>query len=135
MNLVLPGVFILLGAVISVLGIRGSRQLVVQRRSWVSYPGEACDYVWDTSGDTSVQYWVLRWTGADGVSRTARNPHGVSGGTLREFPFPVRVLVDPDDPTNAQVADGAHSGRIGLLIMIPVGLIFVVLGVLIAVWG
>ncbi|SDS70543.1 DUF3592 domain-containing protein [Microlunatus soli] len=135
MNLLLPIVFIVLGSVTTVLGIRGSRQLSERRRRWISYPGEVYDYVWDTGSDTSVQYWMLRWIGADGVSRTAKNPHGVSGGTLREFPFPIRVLVDPDDPTNAQVADGAHSGRIGLLIMIPVGVIFVGLGVLIAVLG
>lgn len=136
MTELLPIIFVLLGAAFIVFGIRGRRQLAERRRHWISYPGEAYDYEWDTSGaDSSVQHWLIRWTGSDGVGRTAKNPHGVSGGTLREFPFPIRVLVDPEDPANAQVADGAHSGRIGVLIMIPVGAIFLVIGVLIAIWG
>lgn len=126
-----PYLFLVLGVGLIVFGVRGLRQQVVRRRQWREFPGQAVDYVWDTRNNTSVQYWVLEWIGDDGVQRTARNPYGVSGGTLREFPFPVRVLVDPDDPTRAQVARGAHSGLLGTMIMIPVGALFTIVGVLV----
>lgn len=135
MSSILPYLFMLLGVTMAVLGIRGWRQVADRRRRWRRFPGEVFDYTWDrTGGNESVQYWMLRWVGADGVQRTAKNPHGVSGGTLREFPFPMEVLVDPDDPRQAQVAKGSHSGLMGVVLMIPVGLIFLALGILIAVF-
>ncbi|WP_027942586.1 DUF3592 domain-containing protein [Amycolatopsis taiwanensis] len=68
----------------------------------------------------------------DGVTRTARNPTGSSTGTLRSFPFPVEVLVNPANPDQAQVAKGGNSGVAAGMAMFLVGLIFTGVGTLIA---
>lgn len=133
-GVLLPVLFVVIGAVVAVMGFGIHRRVRYRQRHWVPVPGEAYDYVWESSGnDGSVQYWMIRWVGADGRQHTARNPYGVSGGTLRTFPFPVRLVVNPDDPTEAQVAEGWHSGRLGSVLMIVVGLLFVIVGGLIGI--
>jgi hypothetical protein len=128
----LPVAFLVGGVLILILGIRTAVNVRRRRQSWIRYPGEAYDYVWDSSGDSSVQYWMLRWIDHQGVQRTTRNPYGVSGGTLKTFPFPVEVLVNPDNPREGQVARGARSGLTTAIAFIGVGLIFAVVG---GVWS
>jgi len=130
---VLPIVLVLFGVLFVVLGIRGLQAVRYRRRHWLRYPGEAVDYVWETDEGKSYQYWILRWVGADGVRRTARNPHGSSGGTLRSFPFPVEVMVNPDDPKQGQVAEGGNSGLGAYALFTVVGGVIALVGVIVGV--
>lgn len=129
----LPVVFLVLGILFVILGIRGLQSVRYRRRHWLRYPGEAVDSVWETDDGKSYQYWILQWVGADGVRRTARNPHSSSGGTLRSFPFPVEVLVNPDNPRQAQVAEGGNSGLLGYALFAVVGGIFALVGIILGV--
>ena len=124
----LGAVFAVLGLVFVVLGIRTLGQVAARRRTWIRYPGEAFDYVWHGGGRNSQQYWMLRWIDRDGVQRTAENPYGSSGGTLRSFPFPVDVLVNPENPREATVAEGARSGILTGWLFSLVGGLFAVIG-------
>jgi hypothetical protein len=119
-----PAAFTILGPLMVVLGIRMVVRNRHRQRAWIRYPGEAFDYVWHRGN----QYWMLRWIDRDGVQRTAQNPYGNSGGTVRSFPFPVEVLVDPQDPRSAQVATGANSGSLFNVLIIAIGLIFGLVG-------
>lgn len=123
---------ICLGLIFLVLGIVLSRQQSSRRRSWLRVPGEAYDYVW-RGGETSTQHWMLRWTGPDGVERRCRNPFGVSGGTTRSFPFPVELMVDPNDPGRAQVASGPQSGSPAGIVFTGFGAVALVVGIVIAI--
>ncbi|AHH15585.1 putative membrane protein [Nocardia nova SH22a] len=125
-----PG-FVVLGMILSVLGTVQLVAIFRRRRTWWRCRGEVVDYTWDAH--TDIRHWILRWTDADGEIRTARNPTGSSGGTLRQFPFPVDILVDPENPGNAQVAKGSNSGVTACVLMSAVGLLFAGLGVLLIV--
>jgi hypothetical protein len=130
-DLVLPllaVVFTAMGTLFVVVGVRTIIQVRRRKRTWIRYPGEAFDYVWRSGGRNSTQYWMLRWIDSGGVQRIAQNPHGTSGGTFKSFPFPVTVLVDPQNPRRAQVADGLHSGGATGWIFSVVGGMFAVVG-------
>lgn len=111
---------VVLGLLFLGIGVTLLRQQGLRRRTWVRLRGEAYDYVW-SGGDNSLQTWKLRWSGPDGAEHRCQNPYGVSGGTLRTFPFPVDLLVDPADPDKAQVASGVQNGLL-------IAVIFTVLG-------
>ncbi|HEY9292027.1 MAG TPA: DUF3592 domain-containing protein [Microlunatus sp.] len=123
-----PLVFLVVGVLLMIFGIRSIVKVRRRRQHWLRYPGEAFDYVWESGNDSSIQFWMLRWIDNHGVQRTARNPYGVSGGTLKSFPFPVEVLVNPADPRDGQVSRGAHSGLTGAVVAIAAGLLFGLVG-------
>lgn len=129
----LPIALVVLGILFVIVGIRGLRTVRFWRRHWLRYPGEAVDSVWETDDGKSYQYWILQWIGADGVRRTARNPSGSSGGTLRSFPFPVEVMVNPDNPREGQVAQGGNSGLTGYALFTAVGGLFTIVGIIVGV--
>ena len=127
----LPAAFLIGGVLMMIFGIRAIMKIRARRRTWLRYPGEAFDYVWESNGNSnSIQFWMLRWIDNQGVQRTARNPYGSSGGTFKSFPFPVEVLVNPDDPKDGRVARGGNSGVAGTLAAIGVGLLFSFVGAL-----
>ncbi|MEV4127989.1 DUF3592 domain-containing protein [Nocardia sp. NPDC049707] len=126
--------FTVLGIFLFVNGIWQLRQVRDRRRHWKRHRSEVIDYVWESSSSSSsIQYWILRWVDEHGVPRTAKNPTGSSGGTLRSFPFPVEILVDPADPERAQIAGGRHSGVAAGIAALVVGLLFIGLGTLLGV--
>ncbi|WP_328394326.1 DUF3592 domain-containing protein [Nocardia sp. NBC_00416] len=128
--------FTVLGAVLCATGIEQLWQVRDRRRHWKRYQGEVFDYVWESgSTNSSIQHWILRWVDEQGVPRTAKNPTGSSGGTLRSFPFPVEILVDPEDPQRAQVARGGNSGVAAGIAALAVGPVFIGVGVLLGVAG
>lgn len=110
------------------IGVTLLRQHSVRSRTWIRTRGEAYDYVWRGRGDDSVQHWKLRWVGPDGLEHHCQNPFGTSAGTLRTFPFPVDLLVDPTKPDRAQVASGLQNG-------VLMAVIFTVLGTGVLVVG
>ncbi|QDP94785.1 DUF3592 domain-containing protein [Microlunatus elymi] len=128
----LPLAFLVGGILMLIFGVRTAVGVRHRRLTWLRYQGEAFDYVWDNSGDSSTQHWMIRWIDNQGVQRTARNPYGVSGGTLKSFPFPVEILVNPDDPRQGQVAGGAQSGLTVAIAFIAAGVVFALVG---AVWS
>lgn len=125
--------FLILGIVFVLIGFRSLWLVVSRRRRWKRYQGEVVDYVWERTAGSDLQFWMLRWVDEHGVARTAKNPTGSSGGTLRSFPFPVEVLVDPDNPEKAQVAKGGNSGVAAGIATLFVGLVFTGVGTLISV--
>ncbi|MBO0810945.1 MAG: hypothetical protein J2P23_02745 [Microlunatus sp.] len=125
---------ILFGLIFMITGIALLRQQSVRRRTWTRMRGEAYDFRW-SGGDNSSQYWLLRWTGPDGVQHQCQNPFGMSGGTARTFPFPVDLLVDPANPDRAQVAGGTRSGSAVAVIFTAFGAVVLVVGIAIAVLG
>lgn len=100
-----------------------------RKREWLRVPGEVYDVVSGSGSSTNPTYhWMFRCTGPDGVQREHRNPYGTTGGRLRSFPFPIEVLVDPNNPERAQVASGHTGTRVGVMFMV-FGVIAVLAGV------
>jgi hypothetical protein len=118
---------IVFGLMSLVLGIFLLGQHSGRRRSWTRMPGVAYGYVRRGSAN-STQQWLLRWTGPDGVERRCRNPFGVSSGTTRRFPFPVELLVDPNNPERAQVAAGPQGGTPVAMILTAFGAFVLIVG-------
>lgn len=128
----MPVGFTALGIFLLGNGILQLWQVRDRRRHWKRYQGEVVDYAWKLgSSSSSVQYWILRWVDEHGVARTAENPTGGSGGTLRSFPFPVEILVDPRIPGRAQIAKGRHSGVAAGVAALVVGVVFLGLAALV----
>lgn len=120
--------FVLVGGVLATIGVTTVRRHLVRVRTWRREQATVVDHQWRGAGGSSTQHWVIeRVTAAHGVVR-ALSQMGTSHGTLRGFPFPVTVLVDPEDDTRFVLADGSRSGWGGLFFVVG-GLLLLAVGV------
>ncbi|MFK5582960.1 DUF3592 domain-containing protein [Serinicoccus sp. LYQ131] len=124
--------FVLVGGVLAVIGLTTVRRHLVRVRTWRREQATVVDHQWRGAGDSSTQHWVVeRVTPSGAVARTV-SQMGTSHGTLRGFPFPVTVLVDPADETRFVLADGSRSGWGGLFFVVG-GLLLLAVGAAVGV--
>ena len=115
---------LLLGAGATTLGLVLVSRHLGRARTWRRERATVTGYVWSGTADRSNQHWVMERTDSAGRTHTARSTLGVSWGTVRQLPFDVDVLVDPEDESRFVLAGGCRSGMAALA--------FVVAGLLLA---
>lgn len=130
---VLGVIFTLLGGAFLAWGGSSVRRQAGRARSWRRDRATVVGYEWHGPHDRSVQHWVMERTDPLGRTHRAVSELGVSGGTLRRFPFDVDVLVDPADEARYVLAGGCRSGWGGIFLAV-VGGVFLVAGVVILGW-
>lgn len=117
--------FVLLGALVVVLGVRGLVSSRRQRRTWRPYPGRVvasrldddqvrCQVAYSRDG-TEVRFWNRH------TSTVVRDPVG------RE----VTVLVNPADPYDAVVSDGLVTGSTVGVVLVVAGSLALAVGLVV----
>lgn len=126
--------FTLLGGLLAWTGLSSVGRHVRRSRTWHRGRATVVGYDWRGRSGRQVQHWVMERTDSLGRTHRAVSELGVSGGTLRPFPFDVDVLVDPADGATFVLAGGCRSGWGGLLLGLVGGIFhlagLVILGVL-----
>ena len=122
--------FTLLGGLLAGSGLTSVGRHVHRSRTWHRGRATVVGDDWSGRPGKQVQHWVMERTDSLGRTHRAVSELGVSGGTLRPFPFDVDVLVDPADESTFVLAGGCRSGWGGLFLGL-VGGIFLVAGLVI----
>lgn len=129
---VFGALFLLVGGVLFLIGLRLVGPQVARGRSWRRDRATVVGYDWRGAGEHSTQHWILERTDAYGRTHRGRSTLGMSHGTMRPMPFEVDVLVDPHDESSFVLASGLRSGWGGLAFVMA-GSLFVSVGVVVLV--
>lgn len=111
-------VLIVAGVALAGLGALGAARHHRRLSTWRTDRATVVGYDWGGTAMNKVQHWILERTGPDGRPIRSRTTLGTSWGSVKEPPFEVDVLVDPDDETRFVPRGGCRSGTTGLVLVV-----------------